>query len=57
MEITVDSIEGDFLVAEFPDSSFSNLPLELFEKTHEGDVFLIYLHWYFINTWFVFYFK
>ena len=41
MKIIIDRIESDFLIAELPDGSFLNLPLQLFENPCEGDAFLI----------------
>ncbi len=41
MNITIDRIEGDFIVIEAPDGNTYNLPKSLFPKCKEGDVFTI----------------
>ena len=37
MRLTVDRIEGEFIVAEMPDASFVNLPLAIEPQAKEGD--------------------
>ena len=41
MKITVDRIEGGFIVAELPDGSFANLPLCFAPQAKDGDVIVI----------------
>ncbi|MBQ8525230.1 MAG: DUF3006 domain-containing protein [Clostridia bacterium] len=41
MKITVDRIEGSFIVAELPDGSFGNLPLIFAPDAREGDIISI----------------
>ena len=41
MKITVDRIEGEFIVAELPDGSFANLPVCFAPQAKEGDIIVI----------------
>lgn len=38
MKITVDRIEGEFIVAELPDGSFGNLPRVFAPNARGGDI-------------------
>lgn len=41
MKITVDRIEGEFIVAELPDGSFANLSVCFAPQAKEGDIIVI----------------
>ena len=41
MRVVIDRIEGNFAVAELPDGSMKNLPLEFVPDCKEGDIVYI----------------